>query len=267
MAEALVGGAGRATAATPLNRESSGGSGPLKRGSSHYELEYQVGLNPEEIKAQFIQKVYGILGGQIALTVAIVCAFVYHKPTREFGIAMMMVPGMGWIMLLILIPLICAMGYYKDKYPHNFGLLLVFTAVQGVYIGAICGMFAAAGKGEAIVYAGGTTAAIFVLLSLYVRYSGQDFSFMGMFLYVALISNILLGFIAYIFAWSFMIWLYHIAGVLIFSGYIIYDTDQIVNKVSLENCDTGTAIWGALELYLDLINLFIHLLALFGSRD
>jgi FtsH-binding integral membrane protein len=253
-----------ATAATPLNGQSSG---PVKRGASHYELDYQVGLNPEAIKAQFIQKVYGILGGQIALTVAIVCAFVYHKPTQEFGIAMMKTPGIGWILLLLLIPLICAMAFYKDKYPHNFAMLLAFTVIQGVYVGAICGVFAAAGKGDAIVYAGGTTAAIFICLSAYVRYSGQDFSFMGMFLFTALIANMLLGFIAFIFAWSFMIWMYHIFGVLIFSGYIIYDTDQIVNKVSLENCDTGTAIWGALELYLDLINLFMHLLALFGSRD
>jgi hypothetical protein len=257
-----------ATAATPLNRQSSEGSGgPLKRGTSHYELDYQVGLNPNEIIHQFIQKVYGILGAQLSLTVAIVCAFVYHKPTQEFGLAMMAVPMMPWIMLLILVPLICAMGYYKDKYPHNFALLLAFTLVQGVYVGAICGVFAFAGKGDAIVYAGGTTAAIFFLLSAYVRYSGVDFSFMGMFLFVALVSNMLLGLVAYIFAWSFMIYMYHIFGVLIFSGYIIYDTDQIVNKVSLEECDTGTAIWGALTLYMDLINLFIHLLALFGSRD
>jgi hypothetical protein len=255
-----------ATAATPLNRQSSDG-GLVKRGSSHYELDYQVGLNPQAIKAQFIQKVYGILGAQIALTCAIVCAFIYHKPTQEFGVKMMMTPGVGWIMLLLLIPLICAINWYKDKYPHNFGLLLAFTIVQGVYVGAICGMFAAAGKGDAIVYAGGTTAAIFFSLSAYVRYSEQDFSFMGMFLFVALISNILLGLIAYIFAWSFMIWLYHIGGVLIFSGFIVYDTDQIVNKVSLEDCDTGTAIWGALELYMDILNLFLHLLALFSSRD
>jgi FtsH-binding integral membrane protein len=239
----------------------------LKRGNSHFDLDYNVGLNPEAIKAQFIQKVYGILGAQIALTVAIVCAFVYHKPTQEFGMAMMRTPGIGWIMLFILIPLICAMSFYKDKYPHNFGLLAVFTIIQGVYIGAICGVFAFAGKGDAVVYALGTTAAIFFTLSFYVRYSGHDFSFMGSFLFVALIANILMGLIAYIFAWSFMIWLYHIGGVLIFSGFIIYDTDQIVNKVSLEECDTGTAIWGALELYMDIINLFMHLLALFGSRD
>jgi len=90
---------------------------------------------------------------------------------------------------------------------------------------------------------------------------------MGTFLYVALFANIVLGIVAWIFAWTFMFYLYHIAGVLIFTGFIVYDTDQIVNKVSLEDCDTGTAIAGALELYLDILNLFIHLLALFGSRD
>merc|ERR1719389_1244489 len=98
----------------------------------------------------------------------------------------------------------------KDQYPHNFGLLAAFTTVEGVYIGAICGMFAAAGKGDAIVYAGGTTAAIFFTLSAYVRYSGQDFSFMGSFLFVALIANIFLGLIAFLFGWTFMSFLYHI---------------------------------------------------------
>jgi FtsH-binding integral membrane protein len=260
MAEAI----GRATAATPLNRQSSG---PLKRGTSHFDLDYQVGLNPDAIKAQFVQKVYGILGAQVALTVAIVAAFIYHKPTQEFGITMLETPGIMWIQLLILIPLICAIGFYKDKYPHNLGMLFALTAFEGIFIGAICGAYAHFGKADAIVYAGGTTAFIFFTLSAYVMYSGQDFSFLGSFLFVAVRANLGLGLIAYIFAWSFMIWLYHIAGVLIFSGYIIYDTDQIVNKVQLEDCDTGTAVWGALELYLDLINLFMHLLALFGGRD
>jgi len=258
-----------ATAATPLNRETSGGSGGalLKRGTSHYELDYQVGLNPVQIKNQFIQKVYTILGAQLSLTVAIICAFVYHKPTQAFGFAMMKTPGIAWIMFFICLPLICAIMALKDKYPTNFWLLLAFTTVQGVYIGAICGLFAAAGKGDAIVYAGGTTALIFFSLSAYVRYSEKDFEWMGTFLYVALFANIILGIVAWIFAWTFMFYLYHIAGVLIFTGFIVYDTDQIVNKVSLEDCDTGTAIAGALELYLDILNLFIHLLALFGSRD
>ena len=54
-------------------------------------------------------------------------------------------------------------------------------------------------------------------------------------------------------------------GVLIFTGYILYDTDQIINKVQLEDCDTGTAIWGAVELYLDIVNLFLHILALLAN--
>jgi hypothetical protein len=263
-----------ATAATPLNRETSGGSrGLLKRGTSHYELEYQVGLNENAIKAQFVQKVYTILGAQIALTVAIICAFVYHKPTQALGISALkffasigQIPAM-LLILLITMPPLCACFMYKDQYPANFWCLLAFTAIEGLFVGMICGAYAASGRGDAIVYAGGTTALIFFCLSAYARYSGHDFSFMGMYLFVALCANCLLGFIAFLAGWTFMIWLYHVGGVIIFSGYIVYDTDQICNKVSLENVETGEAITGALTLYLDIINLFLHLLALFGDRN
>ena len=44
-------------------------------------------------------------------------------------------------------------------------------------------------------------------------------------------------FFAWLFSWGFLIWFYHVFGVFIFCGYILYDTDQIVNKVPGERSD------------------------------
>jgi hypothetical protein len=246
-----------------VERSTSG----LKRGTSHYDLEYNGELNEQQIKVGFIRKVYGILAGQIGLTTAIIAAFCFVDPVQKVGLGILQSGWLNIAFLVTMFPMICAMMAYKDQYPTNFTLLMVFTTLMGAYLGIICGAFMAAGKGMAILSAAGATALIFALLSVYVWYSDTDFSFLGGFLFVALFANIIIGLFAMWFGMSGLMWFYHVFGVLIFSGYILYDTDQIVNKVQLEDCDTGTAIWGATELYLDLVNLFLHLLALFGDRD
>jgi hypothetical protein len=256
--------AARAAAATPLARQNSQG---LKRGTSHFDLEYSSGLNEEKIKAQFIGKVYSILTAQLALTAAICAGFCFVEPMHQFGLTMVASAGLRFTLLFATMGTLCAMMCYKDQYPTNMWLLLAFTVFMSMHVGGICAAFYAAGKGATIAQALGLTCFIFASLTAYVWYSDTDFSFLNGFLFVALLSNILLGLLAWLSGWTFLIFAYHIFGVLIFCAFILYDTDQIVNKVQLEDCDTGMAIWGATELYLDFINLFLHILALLGMRD
>jgi len=59
-------------------------------------------------------------------------------------------------------------------------------------------------------------------------------------------------------------------GVLIFTGLTAYDVQKILKMNIIGNSgtdeDTKEAILGALILYLDFINLFIHLIRLIGTR-
>merc|ERR1719231_901349 len=90
--------------------------------------------------------------------------------------------------------------------------------------------------------------------------------FFSAFLYTVCFINIFLGLVAFIFQWQLMIFVYNVLGVIIFSGYILFDTWLILHKIELQHIDTGTAIAGALRLYLDIINLFLHLLQLMRRR-
>jgi FtsH-binding integral membrane protein len=69
---------------------------------------------------------------------------------------------------------------------------------------------------------------------------------------------------------STMYWIISFAGVLIFVGLTAYDTQKIKQMaIHVEgDAESGRkgAIMGALELYLDFINLFLFLLRIFGSR-
>jgi FtsH-binding integral membrane protein len=225
----------------------------------------QFSQSHQDLKRDFIVKVYSILTTQILITAGFAALCCGYEPLQKQILSFFMKSPTGFMVgfLIVDIVCICALMYHKDKYPLNFGLLSIFTLCNALYIGIICAAYAGAGKGNVVAAAGGTTALIFVLLTGYVKWSGRDFSFMGPFLFVALMANILFGLVCWIFALGAAMFAYHVFGVLIFSAYIIYDTDQICNRTDLEDMDTGNAIIGAVDLYLDIINLFLHLLAIF----
>jgi FtsH-binding integral membrane protein len=69
---------------------------------------------------------------------------------------------------------------------------------------------------------------------------------------------------------STLYWIITYAGVLIFVGLTIYDTQKIKRMLEFNQGDSETtqklALMGALTLYLDFINLFIYLLRILGDR-
>jgi FtsH-binding integral membrane protein len=124
--------------------------------------------------------------------------------------------------------------------------------------------------GESIARVFFITAGMFAGMSLYGYTTKRDLSGMGSFLMMGVIGiliasvvNIFLGSSALQFAIS-------VIGVLVFVGLTAYDTQRIKESYSVhmngEMAAKG-AIYGALQLYLDFINLFIMLLQLFGNRE
>jgi len=113
------------------------------------------------------------------------------------------------------------------------------------------------------------TAITFGAMSLYGYTTGRDLSGMGSFLFMGLIGILiamLVNFFMHSAAISFAI---SVIGVLIFTGLTAYDTQVIKSSYSASMDGTlrgRAAIIGALQLYLDFINLFLMLLRLLGDR-
>ena len=145
-------------------------------------------------------------------------------------------------------------------------LLLGFTFFMGLMLSRI--LLVALGfsnGGTLIATAAGGTGAIFVTLAGVATVTKKDFSFMGKFLMTGLVL-LLLAMVANIFlpipALSLAI---SAVAVLIFSAYILYDISRIVNG------GETNYISATLHVYLDVYNVFVHLLSLLmalgGSRD
>lgn len=123
---------------------------------------------------------------------------------------------------------------------------------------------------ESIASAFGTTAIAFGGLSMFGYVTRRDLGPVGSFCIMSLFGLIGVMFLSFFVTglrsdtWQVII---SIAGVIIFAGLTAYDTQRIKNLATTQNDKLGQqAIYGALILYLDFLNLFLNILRLMGQR-
>ena len=113
------------------------------------------------------------------------------------------------------------------------------------------------------------TAAAFGALSLYGYTTKRDLTAVGKFLFMGLIGIILAGLVNMFWPSGTMSFIISVAGVLIFAGLIAYDTQKIKEQYAGawgSDAAEKVAIFGALSLYLDFVNLFQFLMMFLGQR-
>jgi FtsH-binding integral membrane protein len=108
-------------------------------------------------------------------------------------------------------------------------------------------------------------AVLFGVMSFYGYFTKRSLESMGSFLFVGLIAIIIASLINIFVGSTVMQMVISAIAILIFLGFTAYDTQQIREAVSVEGDDAvAVEVLGALNLYLDFINLFINLLQLIG---
>lgn len=145
-------------------------------------------------------------------------------------------------------------------------MFCVFAALMGVWLAPIFLVYSLG----TIVYTFFITAGTFGAMSVYGYFTKSDLSKMGTFLIMALFGLIIATIVNIFVASSTFDWIISIVGVLIFTGLTAWDT-QTVKRLAAANLDPALtdklATMGALNLYLDFINLFLYLLRIFGGSD
>lgn len=147
------------------------------------------------------------------------------------------------------------------------GLFLLYSALMGVWLAPI---FLAYKLGT-IVYTLFITAGTFGAMSVYGYFTKTDLSKIGTYFIMALFGLIIAMIVNIFLKSSALEWIISIVGVLLFVGLTAWDTQQ-VKRLAAANLEPSLAdklaTMGAMNLYLDFINLFIFLLRILGgSRD
>jgi len=218
------------------------------------------------IRHAFIRKVYLILTLQLSFTLGIVALFTLHEDTK------MWVQRHSWIywcsygvFLVTYITIMCC-GSVRRKHPWNLILLCLFTAAFTYMVAMISSFYST----YIVLMATGLTAGICLLLTLFAVQTKWDFTGCGMFLCVASLVVMLFGIAALIVGMFTNIGILNLvyAGLiaLLFSMYLVYDTQQIVGGRKHE-ISPEEHIYGAVILYVDIMQIFMALLSLVGSSD
>lgn len=219
-----------------------------------------------EIRMGFVRKVYSILMVQLLLTAVIAAPF--QNLSKQW---LYQHVGLLYVCVALSLALVCVMSCFQQltrSFPTNYLLLFGFTACEGVLVGFISAQYTI----KSVVACVGITVLIFGGLTAYAWTTKQDFTGLGPYLYGAVISLMIFSFcmIPLRFAFGFNLeyvemW-YDILCILIFVMYIIFDTQLIVGGTHKHQFTIDDYVFAALSLYMDIINLFIHLLRLMGNR-
>jgi len=186
---------------------------------------------------------------------------VFSAITASISMAMGLGQGAAMVLMLVGFGLLFVVHKTADS-SKGIIAIFAFTGVMGASIGPMLTYYLAMPNGpEVVMQALGGTAIIFFGLSAYALTTRKDFSFMGGFLMVGLLVAVV-AMIANIFlhipALSLTI---SAAVVMIMSGLILFDTSRIING------GETNYIRATVSLYLNIYNLFIHLLHLLSALN
>uniref|UniRef100_U5EY08 Putative n-methyl-d-aspartate receptor-associated protein n=1 Tax=Corethrella appendiculata TaxID=1370023 RepID=U5EY08_9DIPT len=218
----------------------------------------------ESIRKAFIRKVYSILTVQLSITLGFIALFVYHRPTTLW---VSRHPELWWIALILMFVTLISMaccGDVRRKAPTNFIFLALFTLAQSFLLATAAANF----RSEEVLLAVGITAAVCLGLTLFAFQTKWDFTVMGGVLFVAVIILMLFGILAIFMKGKTVTLIYASLGALIFSMYLIYDTQLMMGGKHKYSISPEEYIFAALNLYLDIVNIFIYILTIIGAlRD
>lgn len=225
---------------------------------------------------------YGQQTGQLAATVSSVMKRVYLKMTLGLiatavtALAaatsagyMSFLIGHGWFMWVLIIAWFgVGIGLQGAITKISSGvatlMFYAFAVLNGLML---CTLFYAYSP-EAIVKTFFITAATFGAMTIYGYCTSSDLTRFGNFLFYALIGVIIASVVNIFMRSSGLDWIISIVGVLVFIGLTAWDTQQIKRIVAVTPAGmlSRMATLGALNLYLDFVNLFLFLLRIFGGN-
>lgn len=226
---------------------------------------YQIrGLDAKSGTASIFRQVYGWM--TVGLTLSGVIAWC----TAHSGLWERILTGPAFLGCIIAeLALVMILSWAINKLPAFVALVMfiAYAALNGVTLSVVFIAYELALVEKVFFITGG----MFAGLVLWGSFTRDDLTSIGSFCGMALWGLIIAGIANWFFRSSGLDFICSIVGVLVFTGLTMYDAQKIkalaaaqhtMDAVTIRKC----AIIGALELYLDFVNLFLHILRILGRR-
>ncbi|HEX2120313.1 MAG TPA: Bax inhibitor-1/YccA family protein [Thermoanaerobaculia bacterium] len=209
----------------------------------------------------FIRSVYAWMFGGLMLTAASAWWVLVSPAMRNIVFGNRAMP---WILMFVELGLVMYLSFRITKMSPAAAAsaFLVFALLNGLTLSAIFFVYTLGAIFQAFIIAGG----MFGAMSVYGMVTKRDLTSWGSFFFMGLIGLILCSLVNFFLKSSMLAWIISLIGVFVFLGLTAYDTQKLKAYATAPELRENLAVYGALALYLDFINLFLMLLRLFGGR-
>lgn len=207
----------------------------------------------------FLNKVYGWMAASMAVTALVAWYAVVSVPLYLWVTAHPILLLVGGLALV----LVMSFGRNAISASGLGVLLIAFSAVEGVVLGPFLTMFTS----ESLALTFACTAGMFGGMTLYGMVTKRNLSVLGRTLFMLLIGLIIAGVVNMSWGNGLFDLICSGLGVVVFSLFTAYDTQNIIRlgQSKDETVRSKGAVLGALELYLDFLNLMLYLLRFLGK--
>ncbi len=224
-----------------------------------------TGLSEQSLVNEFLQKVYIWMCGGLVLT-GIISWHVANSQNLMESLILNRNMFMGLIIAELASVMIMSFMANRVSVFVAGAMFVAYSALNGITLSVIFLAYTLTSVAQVFFL----TAGMFAGMSIYGFVTKKDLTSWGSFLFMALLGMILAMVVNFFLKSSAMSLVISFGGVIIFVGLTAYDTQKL-KQFALADPSRGEnnekpAIYGALTLYLDFINLFLSLLNLLGKR-
>jgi FtsH-binding integral membrane protein len=176
-----------------------------------------------------------------------------------------------WIVMALLplaFILVLSFGIDKFSVPMATAVFYLFAVSMGISLSTIFVLYTTTSIAKVFFI----SAATFAAASIYGYTTQKDLTSMGSFLIMGAVGIFIAGIVNIFLQSSLMSFVISCIAVLVFTGLTAYDSQQLKEEYMSQGAVYGfdsaakSSIFGALTLYLDFINIFVHLMNLIGDR-
>lgn len=229
-------------------------------------LERVAALHPHQqtLVSHYFSKVYTWMSMALALSGLVAWKAANSVTFVEWMIAN---PGMFYGLMIGELAMVIGLSWGIKRMSFAVATLMFFlySLFTGLTLSMVLLIYTAASIAKVFVI----TAGLFGSMAIYGYTTKRDLTSLGSFLFMALIGLILASVVNLFLQSSMLDWITTYAGILIFVGLTAYDNQKLKRFATRADSDEmfgKLVIIGALTLYLDFINLFLHLLRAMGNR-
>ncbi|XP_042319613.1 protein lifeguard 1 [Sceloporus undulatus] len=228
---------------------------------SYYDNEDFPPTNWDDknIRQAFIRKVFLVLTIQLSVTFAFVAIFTFVKGVKGFVRRNVWTYYVSYAVFFISLIVLSCCGEFRRKHPWNLVALSILTVSLSYMVGMIASFY----DTEAVIMAVGITTVVCFTVVIFSLQTKYDFTSCRGVLIVCLMVLFIFAILCIFIRNRIMQIVYASLGALLFTCFLAVDTQMILGNKQLA-LSPEEYIFAALNLYTDIINIFLYILAIIG---